>query len=114
MQQPLQNVPIKLLRFRGKCGKDTGLSEPVKRYSGAGMASEKGHPWLGAAVPVRREGQTRRPHAGGQQAGLELGDNCTALLSSSHLTENQLTKEIHSFQSPREELRRALNLRDNS
>ena len=76
------------------------------------QASEKGHPLAGAAVPVRREGQTLRPMLGVQPSWSweTIALPCSPLL----ISENQLTKEIHSFQSPREELRRALNLRDNS
>lgn len=76
------------------------------------QASEKGHPLAGAAVPVRREGQTLRLMLGVQPSWSweTIALPCSPLL----ISENQLTKEIHSFQSPKEELRRALNLRDNS
>lgn len=89
------------------------------------QASEKGHPLAGAAVSVSEGGQTRRLMWGcGPRWSWEpiaLPGHALLFLSSYLrflywliLTENQLTKETRSFQSPRVELRRALKLRDNS
>ena len=105
-------------------GKTQGYQNLWRDIPGAGMqASEKGHPLAGAAVPVRGRGRHWDWCWGCSQAwvGSQLHGRAL-LLSSSFLrflywlipTENQLTKETHSFQSPREELRRALKLRDNS
>ena len=105
-------------------GKTQGYPNLWRDIPGAGMqASEKGHPLAGAAVPVRGRGRHWDWCWGCGQAGVGSLLHGPALLFSSSflhflywliLTENQLTKETHSFQSPREELRRALKLRDNS